>query len=357
MEVCGRKGIQGIMNRQRRKKCGYIRWVLWISCAMLLSACGEDSEDHDMAADTLTAEEEQVSQEPEQEAADEPVRAENSEEPEESEESQDTAETEDIAVLNEKRFYEGAETLGFNREGAEEYYQKLCKDNVFKDNTAELTAMDIEDLDQNGQPDLVVMVQEAEHRYYGEGCIYFYMNEDEAYCFRDEAFPFFFSFFIVSGDFDGDGYTEIAFEAMGTGCNGAGDWYSRILKYKDHTMEPMSFPSEDDEYWNDMPGIYIEITQETEANTYSAYCEYLGETIVFEAESGRKLDERKACGGSSRGYFNLEKGEYEGKDALEVSEYIYGENGIAHGLGVVKFLIVWDENGEGQIVKWWIEPW
>ena len=81
------------------------------------------------------------------------------------------------------------------------------------------------------------------------------------------------------------------------------------------------------------------------------------ETIVFESENSFEPDGRYECGGNSRGYYNLRKIEYGGKDALEVSEYLYGEGRIAHGLGLAKFLIVWDQDGEGRIVKWWIEPW
>lgn len=354
---CGRKGFPGIMNRQWQKKSGYVRWGLWISGILFLSACGENSADHNMAADTLTVEEEQVTQESEQDDADELPQAENSEEPEESEETQEEAESEDLAVLNEKRFYEGAEILGLNREEAAVYYQKLCEDNVFQNDTVWLAGFNIDDIDQNGQPDLVVMIQEEEYNYYGEGCMYFYMNEDEAYCFRDEEFPFFFGFNTVGGDFDNDGYIEIAFESLGTGVGGAGDWHPRILKYKDHTMEPMDFPFDENEYADtDMPSVHIMITQEAEADTYSAYCAYMDETIVFEAENLWEPEGIQECGRNSRGYFNMQRGEYEGRDALEVSELLYGEGGTSNIIGFAEFLIVWDQDGEGRIVEWWIEP-
>ncbi len=189
--------------------------------------------------------------------------------------------------------------------------------------------------------------------------MYFYMNEDETYCFRDEEFPFFWGFNTISGDFDCDGYMEIAFESLGLGVGGAGDWHPRILKYRNHTMEPMEFPSDAGEDKDDMPEVRIVITQEARANTYSAYCAYLDETIVFESENSIEPDERQVCGGNGRGYYNLRKVEYEGKDALEVSEYLFGEGGTMHGVGLAKFLIEWDRNGdgEGRIVKWWIEPW
>lgn len=347
------------------------RLFFLVECGFLLTACG----DTDTAADSVV-EEQEVCREAEtaqEDAKESELGQEVSEQPEsdrgiadedgESRVAEDVSgevsrETEDYAVRNKERFYECAEMLEMDRAEAESRYQRLCGDNVFKDHTAVLVGADIEDLDQNGQPDMVVMVQEGEYYYYGEGCIYFYMNEDEAYCFRDEDYPFFFGFNLVPGDFDGDGNTEIAFESLGTGCGGAGDWHPRILKYKDYTMMPMDFPYEadDDSNNSDWRGVSISVAQEEQADTYSAYCAYLDDTIVFEADNMWEPEGRRECGGNSRGYFNLWRGEYEGKDALEVSEVLYGEGGMAHVLGLAKFLIVWDENGEGKIVKWWVEP-
>lgn len=341
------------------KRCIHkVRWFLGISCVMFLSACGEKSADHDVTADVN---EEQFRQESGQEGTNELVQTESLNEPEEPERIQDEDEASqrgtDYTEQNEERFYEGTETLGLEYAEAEAYYQKLCEDNVFRDQTVLLTAFNIEDIDQNGQPDMVVMIRDYEYSDYGEGCMYFYMNEDEAYCFRDEEFPFFWGFNTIGGDFDCDGYMEIALESLGLGVGGAGDWHPRILKYRNHTMELMDFPSDAGEYKDDMPEARVVITQEAQANTYSAYCAYLDETIVFESENAMEPDGRYECGGNSRGYFDLWKGEYEGKDALEVSEYLYGEGGIAHGLGLAKFLIIWDQDGEGRIVKWWIESW
>lgn len=260
-------------------------------------------------------------------------------------------ESADLAQYNEKRFFECAEKWEVDRAEAESHYQRLCDDNVFRNQTAWLVWADMEDLDQNGQTDMAVMVKDDEYSGYGEGCIYFYMNEDEPYCFRDEEYPFHFGFYLIPGDFDNDGNTEIAFESLGSGVGAAGDWHPRILKYKNHTMEPMDFPGDD----YDGRGIRVEITQEEKWDTYRAYCAYMDDTIVFEAENVFDPDASQPCGGNSRGYFNLWRSEYEGRDALEVSEYLYGEGGTAHGLGLAKFLIVWDENGEGEIVKWWVE--
>lgn len=336
-----------------------IRLFLLAEGSLLLISCGEKDADDQEAVSVAEEGEDRITQKDSGELEFEPEISEQSEQDlsmtDEEEESQETA---DFTEYNEERFYECTEMLKIDRAEAESRYQRLCDDDVFRNQTARFTSMDIEDLDQNGQPDMIVMVQEDEDYYYGAGCIYFYMNEDEAYCFRDEDYPFFFGFNVVPGDFDDDGNTEIAFESLGTGCGGAGDWYPRILKYKNHNMIPMDFPYEedDDPYNSNWRGISILVAQEAQADTYSAYCAYLDDTIVFEAENVWEPEGRRECGGNSRGYFNLWRGEYEGRDALEVSEVLYGEGGMAHVVGLAKFLIVWDGNGDGQIVKWWVEP-
>lgn len=224
---------------------------------------------------------------------------------------------------------------------------------MLRDGTAELTCLLIEDLDGNGQKDMIAMVQEGERCLYGEGCIYFYMNEDPSYCFRDDDYPFLFELDVVTGDFDDDGNTEIVFESRGTGNGAAGDWHLRILKYKDHCMEKMDFPSESCE--GDDREIHIKVTQEMQANTYSAYCPYLDETITFEAENIFEPNQTRVVGGNVRGYYNICSMEYEGRDALVVSEYLCGEGGNVHCVGEAKFMILWEKDGSGRIVKWWID--
>ncbi len=348
---------------RHKKECAIIvRMLALASCSILFFACGDKHGDNGTVTGIRAAEEEVTGQEPEplQETAESSVqdqdvadRAEASQEIVAGAEADVTdEESTDLAEYNEEKFFEYAEKWEVNRAEAESYYRRLCDDNVFRHQTAWLVWVDVEDLDQNGQADMAVMVKDDEYSGYGEGCIYFYMNEDEPYCFRDEEYPFHFGFYLIPGDFDNDGNTEIAFESPGFGVGAAGDWHPRILKYRNHTMEPMNFPGDD----YDGRGIRIEITQEEKWDTYSAYCAYLDDTIVFEAENIADPDASQPCGGNSRGYFNLWRSEYEGRDALEVSEYLYGEGGTGHGLGFAKFLIVWDENGEGEIVKWWVEP-
>lgn len=262
-----------------------------------------------------------------------------------------TQDTEDVTEQNKEKFYQLAQEQGLDEAEAQVYYERLCEDDVFRDGTAVLISLYIEDLDGNGQKDMIAMVQEGAFYLYGEGGIYFYMNEDEAYCFREDYYPFCKNLNVVTGDFDNDGNVEIVFESMGTGCGGAGDWYVVMLKYKNHGMEEMKLPAEPDERHY----IRVQVTQEMQKDTYSAYCPYLDETIFFEAENHSEPNQVRVVGGSMSDYFNICSMEYEGRDALVVSEYLCGEGGTVHCVGIARFLMLWEKDGSSRIEKWWID--
>lgn len=335
---------------------------LWVSicCGMILAACGELGTSGEHGTDHAAPESVRNREEPESDQAETLMEAQQGirEDPGEVSENEENAReaahaAEERKKRNEEKFYETAMTLDLDREEAKQYYERLCEDNVLRDGTAEFTCLLIEDLDGNGQKDMIAMVQEGERCLYGEGCIYFYMNEDPPYCFRDDDYPFLFELDVVTGDFDDDGNTEIVFESRGTGNGAAGDWHLRILKYKDHSMEKMDFPSESCE--GDDREIHIKVTQEMQADTYSAYCPYLDETITFEAENIFEPKQARVVGGNVRGYYNICSMEYEGRDALVVAEYLCGEGGNVHCVGEAKFMILWEKDGSGRIVKWWID--
>lgn len=261
-------------------------------------------------------------------------------------------ENEELNEANEETFYKAAKSFDLEETEAADYFQRLCEDAVIQNGVMELSGFGIGDFDQNGQEDVAVMVQVSEMKYlYGTGCLYFYMNGEEAYRFYDEEFPFYFSLVLSAADLDHDGNHEIVFGSYGTGNGGMGDWHNRILKYKDHTMERMSIPSE----LQDEDGtIAVMVTKEEKENTYKASCDYLNDEIVFEA---RNLEGNYSGGGSNcRGFYDVRCVPYEDGYALQASEYLYGEGGIAHGVADAKFLIVWDEEGSSHVEKWWIEP-
>ncbi len=49
--------------------------------------------------------------------------------------------------------------------------------------------------------------------------------------------------------------------------------------------------------------------------------------------------------------------EYNGKPAIEAWEYLHGEGGIPHSVGIAKFIITWNQDGSSHIADWRIDPW
>lgn len=91
---------------------------------------------------------------------------------------------------NEEKLYEEAGYQGVSRREADTYLQILMDDNIFQNGAMELTGIRIADMDGNGQTDMLVVVQNVQEKYlYGTGGLWFYMNEDEPYCFWRKSVP------------------------------------------------------------------------------------------------------------------------------------------------------------------------
>ena len=65
-----------------------------------------------------------------------------------------TQDTEDVTEQNKEKFYQLAQEQGLDEAEAQVYYERLCEDDVFRDGTAVLISLYIEDLDGNGQKDI-----------------------------------------------------------------------------------------------------------------------------------------------------------------------------------------------------------
>lgn len=260
---------------------------------------------------------------------------------------------------SEPYFFEKVKEQGIERKEAEEYWERLLADNIFQDDSMELTGLVIEDMDGNGQKDLMVMLLDSEVKKlpyvsYGSGCVWLYMNEDEPYCFEEEDACYYGLFELFAEDIDNDGSVEIVLSMQGSGV-GTADYYKAIFKYKNHNIERMELPSDLAEDYSDI-GIRISVYQETAKNRYSAYCDYLNEKIYFDAENAHEPGEEAVCAGANaRGFYDLRPVKYKGKNALQASEYLYGEGGVVHSVATAEFIILWDENGNAYIDRWWIE--
>lgn len=257
---------------------------------------------------------------------------------------------------NKEQFLEKAKAQEVETEPAEELYERLLADGIFRDGEMALTGLVIDDIDGNGQTDMLVMVLDAAERpFYGSGGLWFYMNEDEPYCFEEEACSFYGWFDAFWEDVDNDENVEIVFSAEGTGCGAAGDCYKAVFKYKGDAIERMELPSDLEEDYDH--GLRVELVQEPVENVYSAYCPYLDDLISFRGENAgsRELPESpQIAGGNARGFYHLQAVEYEGKKALQASEYLYGEGGTVHNVATAQFLITWEKDGTPKVLKWWI---
>lgn len=256
---------------------------------------------------------------------------------------------------NRERFFEEARRQGIGMEQAEELFGRLLEDDIFQDGAMWLTGLRLEDMDGNGQVDMLVMVQDAEQIvFYGSGGLWFYINDDTPYCFAEEDCSYYGIFDVFWEDVDNDENVEIVFSAQGSGCGAVGDSYKAIFKYKDHTLKQMELPSDLEEDYD--RGLTLDVIQEPAIDSYSAYCPYLDEILPF----GRKnecppSDTAHTVGGNARGFYNLSPVEYEGKNVLQASEYLYGEGGVADCVAIAQFLITWEEDGTPIVIKWWIE--
>lgn len=65
----------------------------------------------------------------------------------------------------------------------------------------------------------------------------------------------------------------------------------------------------------------------------------------------------RSVGCQCRGFYDPQIVTYEGRKAIQYSEYLYGEGGIAHGVGSANFILVWDEDGNGSVADWWVDGW
>lgn len=273
----------------------------------------------------------------------------------------DTAETafspERQMQENREQFLAKAGAQEAGPELAEELFERLLEDGIFQDGAMAFTGLMIDDIDGNGRTDMLVMVQDAEERSdYGLGGLWFYMNEDEPYCFEEEDCSFCGWFDAFWEDIDNDDNIEIVFSAEGTGCGAVGDSYKAVFKYRDHAIERMALPSDLEEDYDH--GLRVELVQEPVEDVYSAYCPYFDELITFCGENieGWELPESpQIAGGNARGFYDLCAVEYDGKKVLRASEYLYGEGGVVHNVATARFLITWEKDGTPKVLKWWIE--
>ena len=323
-------------------------------CMVLSFGCASGTREEDLQGEQVEIK--SPSPEAEQEA-DKENQASEEEEQKEDEHQEEEFSPERQLKENEEIFWQEVDRQKINRQDGEKCLQILLEDDVFQSGEKKLTGLRIDDIDGNGQTDMLAMVLDAkETPFYGSGGLWFYINEDEPYCFDEEDSSFYGLFDAFWADVDNDENIEIVFSAQGTGCGAVGDSYKAVFKYRDHAIERMAFPSDLAEDYDQ--GLKVELIQEPEMDSYSAYCPYFDEQIYFRSENiegWNPPSEAQSVGGNVRGFYDLCEAEYKGQKVLQASEYLHGEGGIVHGVADAKFLITWEEDGTPKVIKWWIE--
>lgn len=266
----------------------------------------------------------------------------------------ESVETESGEEQTAENFYEQAEGYGLSETQARKLWQSIEKDGVLEREYMCITGMVSNDYDANGITDMLVCLYEDKDGAdtYQDGCLYLFMNDEEPYYIYDDFCCY--AFGGIYGDFgadiDNDGYTEIGFCVQGTGCGGAGDCQKLVFKYKDGGLERMELPNDFD-YDYDC-GLTVQIDKDVTKGTYSAYCPYLEDTIVFDTEQ----NEDDWGGENSRGYYSPAIVEIDGRELFTVREYLYA-GCIANWVGDAVFVLDWDENGKAYVRDWYIEAW
>lgn len=263
-------------------------------------------------------------------------------------------------ALSENVFHEtAASQYAFSDAEATALYQKVTDSKILEKENVRLTGVAFNDYDKNGETDMIVCLYEdtEDSDSYADGCLYLFMNDDEVpYSIYDDfcCYSLGIVFSDFGADFDGDGYTEIAFCVQGTGSGGAGDCQKFLIRYKDKSIErlelPTDFIGEDCDY--DI-GLSIDVERDNEHNVYRITCPYLGDTILMDIPED---DEDWGGGANCRGYHTLALLEQDGKQYLAGFEYLYA-GAITDGVGNAVFLFDWDEDGRIYVCDWYVEDW
>lgn len=276
----------------------------------------------------------------------------------------------------ERAFLEKGQKRGIAVAELKSFYRRLLADDLWngvvwrwegasEDSHRQINDWVIDDLDGNGQADMIVMAGEG--RVFVPGEILLYLNGEPAYILKDEPAYYEDNFCFGSSfweepfmdDLDNDGNLELLF-AVGNGGNGGpGGRDTCLFRRVGDKWTECQRELPDDGGWSDEPELHVDVVC-IGVNRYEAYCPYLDESIEFDGQNSREIgeDEYGRSGGSNvRGFFGFERVTYKGKNALKCREYLSGEGGNAHGVGEAVFLLAWDADGVCRVADWQVESW
>lgn len=276
----------------------------------------------------------------------------------------------------EETFLEVGRERGIARSELKAAYRRLLADDLWNGVTwkymseeynRQISDWAIDDLDENGQTDMVVMAGTGGGMVPGE--IWLYLNGEPAYILKDETayyeenFSFGFGFWEIPkmGDFDNDGNPELVIEVFNGGNGGPGGRDTCLFRHVgDKWVECLEeLPNDYGEPGKGEAGLWVHVAC-IGVDRYEAYCPYLDERIEFDGKNVREIGEDEygcTVGSNVWGFYHLKCVKYEGKNALECREYLSGEGGNAHGVGVAVFILTWDADGVCHVADWRIEEW
>lgn len=275
----------------------------------------------------------------------------------------------------EKTFLEVGRERGITQSELKGGYRRLLADDlwngaVWEEREKQINDWAIDDLDGNGQTDMVVMMGNG-GGWLVPGEIRLYWNDEPAYILKGESayyedefcFCFGFGFWEIPrmGDFDNDGNPELVMEVFNGGNGGPGGRDTCLFRrVGDEWVECLEeLPSDYGEPEEAEAGLRVQVAC-IGVDRYEAYCPYLDERIEFDGKNIWEISEDeygRVVGSNVRGFYHFESVKYEGKNALECRECLCGEGGNAHGVGTAVFILTWDGDGVCRVADWRIEGW
>ncbi len=269
---------------------------------------------------------------------------------------------------NLKTWLEMAADAGMSNEEAMKWYNRFQEDNIFLNNGYIGSGLQFIDADGNGEKDVFLLTMEdynsfnklKDPEFYSY--FYVYMNSDPVYNVKQDfekgSVYHFWQQNIVTGDFDQDGFIEIAYNICTGGNGGAGSSDKGVLKYHNHELSKIKLPNDLDNDFGDV-GLQVQVLAGEKENSFAAYCPYVEQTVEFNGPKYRlesdvitaKPQEGENVGGNVRGYCSMEVVRSEGRDYLLLEEFLHGEIGINDGVGLAQFLVEWNSDGESRVIE------
>lgn len=259
------------------------------------------------------------------------------------------------------------------------FYRRLLADDLWNGATwrrkympeeykRRINAWVTDDLDGNGQKDMIVIAGDGAAGCPGE--IWLYLNEEPFCVLKDEDAYYEesidFSFFYINplmADLDNDGNLELLFGVFTD--LGEADMYICLFQHVGNRWEEWQTALPDDRGAWAESGIRVSVnTIDTDIDTdsYEAYCPCLDERKEFKARKRSKYfgntdTGEQMVGGNVRGIYGFQCVDYKGKNALQFGEVLMWEDSSVLGgvIGNAVFILEWDADGVCSVADWWVE--